>query len=423
MKMKRFKCGLLLLFVFSAVFFAHVLSPVITSWDSDFAHCVIMSILKQGDTNLDEYESILKREPNMKYSYQYINGHYYWLYPIGTPLIAVPVCVIYKYIAPVLFPKIWKIPHFLQLFIASFIVALAALFIYLTAYFSTGNAVISFLLVTIFAFCTSAWSIASRALWQHGPSMLMLSLALFLIISAKKNPRLIKYAGLPLAFSYLIRPTNAISIVLLTLFVFLEYRRYFIPYLLWSLLIFVPFVLYTLNINNSFLSMYYVPSHNFGVCRNFGVGLAGHLFSPSRGILIFSPILLFSLYGMFLKLSARKVERLDLFLVSIIFIHWIVISYYPDWTGGFSVGNRYFSDMMPYFVFFLIPVIVRITQMKGFKQIIALFIFFSLMTISFMIHYRCVTKLGPALWNQKILDSKWDINSKVWDWQDIQFLN
>ncbi len=421
--MKRFKFGLLLLFVFSAVFFSHVYSPIFTSWDSHFVPYVVMSIIEHGDTNLDEYETFLKIEPNMGYSYQYINGHYYCLYPIGTPLIAVPVYFIYKYIAPVLNPKKWHSHYYLQKFIASFIVALAALFIYLTAYFSTGNAVISFLLVTIFAFCTSAWSIASRALWQHGPSMLMLSLALFLIISAKKNPRLIKYAGLPLAFSYLIRPTNAISITLLTLFVLLEYRRYFFLYILWSLFIYVPFLLYNLNIHNSFLSAYYVPSHNFGVCRNFGVGLAGHLFSPSRGIFIFSPILIFSLYGMFLKLSARKVERLDLFLVLIIFIHWLVISYYPDWTGSFSVGNRYFSDMMPYFVFFLIPVIVRITQRESLKQRSVFIIFFWLMAISFMVHYRCVTELGPARWNKKVLDNKWDLNSKVWDWRDIQFLN
>ncbi len=242
----------------------------------------------------------------------------------------------------------------------------------------------------------------------------------------KKNPRLIKYAGLPLAFSYLIRPTNAISITLLTLFVFLEYRQYFFLYLLWSLVIFVPFLYYNFSIYNSFLSVYYIlfqGPHNFGSCQYFWVALVGHLFSPSRGIFIFSPILIFSLYGMFLKLSARKVERLDLFLVLIIFLHWIAISCYPNWTGDFSVGNRVFSDMLPYFVFFLVPVIVRITQRKGFKQIIVLVIFFSSMIVSFMIHYRCVTELGPALWNNKIVDNKWDLKSKVWDWQDIQFLN
>lgn len=46
----------------------------------------------------------------------------------------------------------------------------------------------SLLTVFIFAFCTSAWSTGSRALWQHGPSMLMLSAALYLILSAREKP-------------------------------------------------------------------------------------------------------------------------------------------------------------------------------------------------------------------------------------------
>lgn len=423
MSIKIFKFIIILSLVFFVVFFSHIYSLIITSWDSHFVPYVVMSIINKGDTNLDEYESKLKKEPNMGYSTQYVNGHYYSLYPIGTPLLAVPVYFIFKHIAPMLHPQRWNNFYFFQLFTASFIVALTAVFIYLIAYLSTGNAIISSLLVAVFAFCTSAWSVASRALWQHGPSMLVLSIALFLILLAKKRPFIIKFAGLPLAFSYLIRPTNTISIILLTLFVFLEYRRYFVQYLLWPLMIYVPFLIYTFNIHNSFLPNYYAPSNNFSVCRNIWVGLAGHLFSPSRGILIFSPILLFSFYGMFLKLSARKVERLDLFLVAIIFMHWMVISYYPDWTGSFSIGSRYFSDMVPYFVFFLVPVIGRITQMKGAKQIITAVVFFSLMAVSFMIHHRCATELGPARWNNKIDDNKWDMKSKVWDWRDIQFLN
>lgn len=425
---KIVKFGLIPALIFTIVFLSHIYSPVVTLWDSTFVTLVVRSIINKGSTNLDEYESIIKREAGMSYSYEYINGHYYWLFPIGTPLIAVPVYFVYKYIAPVLYHRTSRSDDYvyMQLFIASFIVALTALFIYLIAYFSTANTVTSLLVVAIFAFCTSAWSVASRALWQHGPSMLMLSLALSLILLSKKKPWLIKFAGLPLAFSYLVRPTNMISIVLFTFFVFLEYRQYFFSYLLWSLLIFVPFISYNLGIYNSFLSSYYMPlqgSHNFGSCDYFWVALVGHLFSPSRGIFIFSPILLLSLYGMFLKLNARKVERLDLFLILIIFMHWIAISCYSTWTGDYSIGNRVFSDMVPYFVFFLIPVITRIMQMKRFKQLIAIFIFFGLMAVSFMIHYRCVTELGPARWNDKLFENKWNINSKVWDWQDIQFLN
>jgi hypothetical protein len=54
-----------------------------------------------------------------------------------------------------------------------------------------------------------------RALWQHGPSMLMLTLALWLIVVAHERPWVVQFASLPLAFSYVVRPTNVVSIVFL----------------------------------------------------------------------------------------------------------------------------------------------------------------------------------------------------------------
>ncbi len=129
-----------------------------------------------------------------------------------------------------------------QEIIASIIVALTAVVIFLIARLSLPVKQ-SLLAAFIFAFCTSAWSTASRALWQHGPSMLMLSISLFLILLSRQKPALIQYASIPLAYSFVIRPTNAISVVLLTAFVIIVQRKFLFRYFLWSLIIAFPFFL------------------------------------------------------------------------------------------------------------------------------------------------------------------------------------
>src|SRR5207247_9569316 len=64
--------------------------------------------------------------------------------------------------------------------IASSLVAFTALLLYAMARreLSTTHAAV---FVLVFAFGTSAWSTASRSLWQHGPSMLILAAALLVL--------------------------------------------------------------------------------------------------------------------------------------------------------------------------------------------------------------------------------------------------
>ncbi len=103
--------------------------------------------------------------------------------------------------------------------------------------------------------------------------------------------------------------------------------------------------------------------------------LLGNLISPARGLLVFSPVFLFSFYGLWLKLREVHSDMLDLFLVGIIVAHWLVISSFGHWWAGNSFGPRFFSDMTPYFVYFLIPVVKRSTELQGFKKAVILTFF------------------------------------------------
>src|SRR5262249_10724619 len=160
---------------------------------------------------------------------------------------------------------------------------------------------------------------------------------------------------LPLAFSFVIRPTNAVPIAVLSLLVLVEHRRYALPYFLWMLPVAAPFLLFTLTVYHSALPPYY-GADKIGRVGSFLEALAGTLVTPSRGLFVYSPIFLFSIYGAWLALG-RRGPRLAWALAAIVVGHWLALASFPIWWGGHSFGYRLFSDMVPYLTYFLIPVI------------------------------------------------------------------
>jgi hypothetical protein len=260
--MNRINQPVILVSIFFTVFAGHFGIGFFTSGDSKWSIHTAMSIAREGDVNLDEYREIIN--PAEDYRIEIVDGHIYTIFPIGTHILAAPFVfiidkVLYRMLSYDLNETVkTKVPvDGIEAFVASFIVALTAGFIYCIArlFLDKKYAV---LLAYIFSFCTSTWSTASRALWQHGPSMLMLTMALYLTLLARDKPRLIQFVSLPLAFSYVIRPTNTISIFLSTIFVFVEYRQYFLRYLLWATTIAVPFLIFNFTIYDSLLSPYYL---------------------------------------------------------------------------------------------------------------------------------------------------------------------
>jgi hypothetical protein len=413
--------------IFFIVFTTHFKSEVMTPFDSRWSIYTAMSLIKEGNANLDEYFDILLG--NDFYVIQRFNDHFYTMYPIGVPVLAVPFVFILDQVLMRLVQFDLEnhikqfIPAGIELFIACFIVALTAVFIYLIARLFLDN-MLAWLLVLIFAFCTSSWSTASRALWQHGPSMLMLTITLYLILLAKNKPFLIQFASIPLTFSYMVRPTNSLSVLLVSIFVLIQYRRYFLPYLLWSMPVAVPFLHFNWTIYHSLFSYYYRLPQELGTNSHFFEALLANLISPARGLFVFSPILLFSLYGIVLKFKNKQWETLDYFLLSIIVLHGLSISYFSpsrNWWGGHSFGPRLFSDMIPYFVYFLIPAMIDWPHLKARRKVAFTSVFFCLLIISFFIHYSGATRWNGYNWNGD--PTNIDLYpERLWDWKDAQFL-
>lgn len=398
--------------------------------DPVWAPHLTASLIYDGDPFLNEYEQWIERADY--YAIVKAGERLDSLFPWGGPLLAVIPSVILDAVLPELrdttlqefllatAPSDPAVQRF-QLINAALIVALSAGVIYLIGreYLPPSYAVF---LVAVYAFGTSAYSTASRAMWQHGPSMLMVSITLLLFIKARQRPDLIRFAALPLAAAYLMRPTNVVSVAVLSLYVLVCYRKYFVHFVLGGLLLGIPFILLSEVLYGSWMPPYY-SAGRLEFSATFVEALWGNLVSPARGLFVFSPIFLLIPAGIGLRMMRKKWTLLDWAVLAILVLHWLVISSFPHWWAGHSFGPRFFSDVLPYAVYFLIPILEEIQSSKISPRIRgALVVAFGfLAAISVAIHYRGVASAATQAWNNLPLNVD-EHPGRLWDWSDPQFL-
>lgn len=418
------------LLIFALAFLIYAMSPVITPGDSRYTTHTAYSLLKHGDTNLDEFDI-----PADDYRIEHIDGHIYSFFPVWTAVLLVPVVAVADTVIPPLlehFPalehlirtiagsqiplstpiKTFELYPVIELLTSALLCAGSVVLFYLIALqrLRAGNA----LWVTlIFALGTSMWSTVSRALWLHSPSILMLTLTLWLLLRAQKNKYAVAFAGASIALAFMFRPTNAVALVAISTYVFFMHRRQFISYLLVAMPFAIIYVVYNLII-------YKHPFATYGnVGRlyfhsQFWQAMAGNWISPARGLLVFSPALALAGIGFW----RFKHEPISLLCLAIITAHWVVVSMYPQWWGGFSYGPRFFSDMMPFFGFG----VVQCLRDDFIAQHALLRKFAIVATIaSVIINANGALRYSGFLdWNAKPnIDQH---PERLWDWSDPQFL-
>src|SRR6185503_6245396 len=79
---------------------------------------------------------------------------------------------------------------------------------------------------------------------------------------------------------------------------------------------------------------------------------AALLAAPSRGLFVYSPVLLFALPGLVhtLRASSPPTERLMSLAGVLVFV---LYGFVATWWGGWVFGPRYMADMLPFFAFWL----------------------------------------------------------------------
>ena len=441
--------------LFLATWAVHAACPEVTSFDSRWTVPIAVSLLERGDANIDEYsglfeqeryagvecvsrEGVVRRGPPVR-----CNGHFYSQYPVAVPVLAAPLvwmvdrCL--QMASPVTRPFTDPGRHpareaffrrdliagraVVELVLASLLVALTATVVFAIAleYLPPLPALAP---AVVLAFGTSAWSTGSRALWQHGPSMLMLAVALLLLVRSRRRPGIAPWIALPLALAYTVRPTNAIPVAAITVLVLVRYPRSMPRFLLIAAPVAALFFGYNAAIYHRAFPPYYsmrpqAPT-TAAAGASFLKALAGNLVSPSRGLFVFTPVLLAAVYGMWLALRTRWNGGLSVCIAAILAAHWVTISLYTGfWWAGHSYGPRLFTDMLPFLCFFLIPAIGRWRE-RGARRVPAV-LFALLLCFSAAVHGRAAVSTAVWRWNVEPVNVD-AYPGRVWDWKDPQFL-
>ena len=408
---------LLALYVFLATIY--IASPMMVPTDSRWAIHAAMSIVDGHGGDLSEYFPILQKQKF--YAIEYPDGHPRFFFPSGPSLLVLPAVGALGWLFPGWAKTLpYAVPQKTLEIMASLLGALAAVIFYLLILSRFQSQLIAIASTIIFALGTSMWSTATRTLWQHGPLVLMLAITMLILERARQRPELVQFAGLSLALAYLMRPTAALPIMVLSAYVLLFHPSYFVNYLCWGFLIGIAWITWNITIYGRLLPTYYRMGI-FSGHERYIVGMMGNLVSPSRGLFVYSPVLLFSASGFVLALRDRTERALHLAYGALIAGHVVIVGASSTWWAGYAFGPRYMTDVVPLLTYFTAFNFRLPATSQRRTQVIVSSAIGLLALVSIAIHGQGAFRHATWDWNTSpiSIDLRPD---RAWDWHDPQFL-
>jgi len=406
-------------------------SPVHQVSDSDFSMLVSQSLLEQGSFKLDRY--FVPRPPAIArdgyvavgaYQLELVNDHVYYYFPHATSVLSLPYVAVARLFG--VKPKDDASTHGemeIQTSLAALLMAVVAV-----VFFITGRLLLDRLWSCVVAlggvFASQVWSTASRGLWSHTWNLLLVSLIAYLLMRAETGRHRIQpiLLGTLSAWAYFVRPTSSIVIIAITIYLVLYYRSASASFIATLSVWAASFVAYSLHNFGQVLPSYFATSRlDFSVLRT---SLPGNLISPSRGMLIYLPWILFTGYLLIRYRRLLKLRGLIGLSLIIVIAEFLVISAFTNWWGGSSYGPRLTIDLLPWLVLLTIPGLAVMLQERKEKSVwwtAELAAGALLLTFSVFIHARGATSQSTLSWNVYPKNER-DLEAKMWDWREPQFL-
>ncbi|NMB69650.1 hypothetical protein GYA27_00400 [candidate division WWE3 bacterium] len=388
------------------------------------------SIVQNGNIYLDRfYDQLVKKYPqpddkdykkgNVPFYLIKVENHYLSAFTIIAPLLALPV-----YFFPVIFGVLptWQNLIILSHMAEALLMGLSGWLLYLIATKRLNlETKLARTVTVIYLFATINYGLVSQALWQHGSVQLLLLTGLYFYLSESYY---INYllSGIFWGFAFLARPTALLPIALFfgtTLLSFRPVKEKLskLVVLAFGALPAVTFFLwYNSTFYRSFTNQGYSSQLFTSWLGDFPVSFFGVWLSPSKGILIYSPILIFSLIGFVLALKNKNKKVTDLYIISgfVVFIHTLVISFWKHWYGGWSFGYRMSSDVIPFMVLMIVPFLQSAYYQKYKKLFICLLTLSIIIQILSFIFYDGI---WHAAYDKGFHDTSW-----LWSVKDSEFV-
>ena len=314
-------------------------------------------LVAHGYPVLDQPVGADSKIPYLPQAYWVFRTHRHQLasfYPVVTPLLVAPL-----YLPAVIWlnaqgweqPELDRVAELMEKISASFLASIATILMYLVL--RRDGTQWSLPLTLVFAFGTNTWVISSQALWQHGTGELLIALALFLV-TASTSPARITLLGTVCVLMAANRPPDALIAGAIILFTMWKRRRN-----AWWLLIgaaapLAAILYYNLNFIGHIAGAYALVKVPQSFFQPIWSGLSGLLVSPTRGLLVFSPFLIFIPVGLAQRLRSPRSRGLAVALTFAVAAQILFYSH-GDWRAGCSWGPRWLTDILPILVWMLAP--------------------------------------------------------------------
>ena len=432
---------------------------VISSNDSIPHSLIALHWLENGTLNLDAFRGSYYYMPVDMFGSNGIpyflaeapNGHLTSAYPIGVSLVTFPLYLIFfvylKVISVIQAATSDVSPNILDITAQSF-VPYRQTFEKIAAVIATSLTVVLFYLSVrlkfhravaiaatfIYAFATSNWTISAQGLWQHTISNLALVSILLCLLKANRTAGLRRKVLLVTAGFFCgllpgIRPTSLLFSIAVVIYSVFEYRRDIIFLLLGcsSFLFnaFWNFYYFGLSLKGLVVGGYSSLFNNRSSSYQFSLAyftdaFFGLLVSPSRGLLIYSPVVLFAIPGAnrAIKGKAGKDEKLLVCLLIACGVLFIQYCFYIPWWGAITYGSRFLVDTLPVLCFLMSYFIAAQFDsfLKEKRYFTSIFIAF-LLSIILSTSVQVIGAFSDRhVWDTLPIPH----HSRFWDWQDSQ---
>ena len=328
--------------------------------------------------------------------------HYVSAFPIVTPILVLPVYFVSLLLSvPINLLTVTYLGHISSALLMA--VSGGLFYLLLKRDFDLSQKQ-AWLLTTIYMFATINFALISQAMWQHGTVELFTILAIYFLVNKKWF-----LFGLSAGLMVLSRPTAALVLPFLGLTIIYKWKDDFkvrqnLEYILKMLSGFLIPVLFFVWYTNNF----YLGIQNNGYAdqfltewqSRFPEGFLGLWLSPSKGILVYSPIFVFAFIGLWL---ARKNFQY-LMYGAVVLVHTIVLSKWKHWYGGWSFGYRMAADVIPFLVLLIIP-FLKSHYFEKYKKLFQSLLVFSILVQIFGIIF--FDGIWHAAYDRGFVDTGW----------------
>ncbi len=382
--------------------------------DSKYSMLVSESLLHHGTFTLDRYrfEDFGKQNAGGWggiYQLEPVDGHIYYYLPPGSSILSIPWVAVMNAlgVSASTSDGAYNLrgERIIQASLAAILMAAFVCLVFFTSRLllpMSWSALIAFSV----ALGTQVLSTASRGLWSDTWGILLVGFVVYLLLAHE---------------------CGRLAVMAVTAYIFFFYRSLFVRYIVVGLAWLAAFVVYSCYHFGHALPGYFLASRlDFS---SFWIALAGNLISPSRGLLIFVPVIIFVLYLLVRYANELPSRRLAILSLAIIVAHLIVVSGFAQWWAGHCFGPRFTTGLVPWFALLgILAIRARLAwhenheiKRRSVRWNTEIAFGATLLLISVGINARGAMNGATAVWNQKPVNVD-EHPERIWDWKHPQFL-